>query len=495
MNKLYEFYLKYKTEFNTAFVAVFALLSAIFGWQANQTAIETRAMIEAVRFTPTAAQSRQTPTSDTKPTNTPVPGVTLTPTKPAPTSTPLPGATNTPVILPTVTPTSTQIVGGGLPLCAEHDPNVWHALISADGSCHYDHEHKHDPNEGCAVEKFGKAGEWFNGSEISYFWQTNLENAHKHYAYGYVVRCNLPDTHNDGSDDGNPNYIKTVRVQYHLDPMPFLVNGVWGGGYIGTQHSYSVEVEVCRKSDDQCGIGRWGGWLNNGDLELRDADHPSGNAITQCAPLPDMEPENCPHGPGGSRIAFDNLDFNFPLSVPIPAEELPRGNVEFWYGEPSLTFEGTAELVHPMIMAMTSNDFMVDHELDTLMTPDQAVFCPKMDCHLNGSTISLHELSFNVSAKSFDGDGDGFANANLLVDQYLRSNSECTAPEEVTADGLMCIPFVLEHMPIGFVEYGDNEELTISAAGTQDFDLSPAVLGTGDEWWITWAIGMLEEHH
>jgi len=426
------------------------------------------------------------PSSTLAPTLTLLPSATplvATPTRGGPTSTPGAATGTSPVITPTFPP-PTQV--GSLPLCADHDPNVWHGLISADGNCHYDHEHKHDPTEGCALEKFGQPGAWFGGNEIGYFWETPDENLHKHEAYGYVVRCDLPKVHNDGSDDGNPNYVSAARVEVHADPMPFLVPGnppIWAGGYIGTQHSYSLELQICRKADEQCGILRVGGWLNFGDMEVRTFVGGQEVSLTMCAPLPDMEVENCPHGPGGSRVHFDNP--GFPPNLP------PRANSFFWYGEPSMTFDETIEMVNPMVLALAMGDHMVDVELSDLFNPDQHMFCPAMDCAFNGSTISLHEISMNISAAKFDGDSDGFADGYFLVDQYFRGNSECMASGEVTSGGLMCIPFVLEQVPVGMFEYGDNEELMLNTMGERDFDLSPAFLGTGTEWWIAWPVKML----
>lgn len=433
------------------------------------------AVLLAVAIILTYLNSQPTPTTETLRAVEVRATSTLRPprltTTPAPTASPTAAPTLTPTGFP-VSPTPT--LTGSLPLCTDHNPDVWHGLIAADGSCHYDHEHKHDPMEACG-SLFGEPGAWFGGSSISYFWQTAEENLHKHEGYGWIVRCDIPADSNPA--DPNPNYIHNFRSQGHIDPMPFLMpGGTYAGGYLGRQHSFSAEAEVCRKSDDQCGVIRWGGWLNFGDLELR-----SGNTvITQCVPLADVS-SACPHGPGGSKIHFD---------IPGFPGSLPRAATFFWYGEQSTSAEESVEVLNPTVIAFAMGDAMVDVQLATLYTPDQVMFCPEMDCIFNGSTLSQHELTFNVRASLFDPDGDGFASGLWFVDQYGRANTECMSIGQGLGNGLFCIPLLMDHVPVGPVEHGDPENLGLGADGARDFDLSPA-----GEWWITWPLKMLGMEH
>lgn len=433
----------------------------------TQVAAEMAAQHEADRLTPGVPTATTRPGRGTStPTILPVPTGTLAATLTSIPSTLTPGVS-----------TETPVVVVGLPLCEDHDPNEWHGLIRADGKCHYDHEHKHDPGEGCALATFGEPGAWFGGKPIGYYWETKDENFHKHEAYSYVVRCNIPADSNPL--DENAQYTRSMRVQVHFDQMPFFVPGLgFAGGYLGRQHSFSVEAETCRKDGSGCGIIRWGGWLNFGDKELRSGE----TVITQCVPLIDLSAD-CPHGPGGSTIVFDNP--NFPPNIPA------RGASTFWYGEQSKSDQETIEVLNPIVIAIAGGDQITDVQLSTLLHPDQAMFCPAMNCYLNGSTISLHELTFNVKANLFDPDGDGWATGYWLVDQYGRFNQECMAAGQVTGEGLMCIPLVMEHVPVGGYKYGDPENMGIGVTGTQDFDVSPAALGTGNEWWITWPVKML----
>ena len=373
-----------------------------------------------------------------------------------------------PTVVPETLPASTLGISSSdnsLPLCANHDLNEWHGLISTDGNCHYDHEHKHDPMEGCAKSTFGEPGAWFAGKSISYPWQTPDENQYKHEAYGWLVRCDIPALADQTA------WIHAARVQVHADMMPFFMpDGNWMGGYLGRQHSYSVEAEVC--SATGCGLIRFGGWGNFGDLEIRQGNE----VLTQCAPLSEVSAD-CPHGPDGRRIHFDGM--NFPPKVPNRAPF-------FWYSSPLPTVpNGEVEILNPVIVAVATRDSMVDVQLSTLYTPDQAIFCPAFDCPLNGSTLSLHVLQFEIS-KKFDRDGDNFADFRGYTDRYGMIAAPCTAP------ALDCVPLILEHVPLGRYQYRDDTNMGIGAAGTRDFDLSPAFLGTGKVWWITWPLRMLE---
>jgi hypothetical protein len=303
------------------------------------------------------------------------------------------------------------------------------------------------------VAIFGPAGEWLGGSSISYPWETDEENHHKHEAYGWVTRVDIPS-------HGRAVWISAFRVQGHVDATPFrLPDGTWSGGYLGRFHSYSVEAQVCN-AGGECGVVRFAGWLNYGNLEI--------DGVTDCAPLPDLHPL-CPNGPGGRRIHFDSPQF--PGNIPGKA-------TFFWYGEPS-TYEGSVEALSPVIVAFAMSDTWNEVSLATLFDPLAATFCPAGDCHLNGSTIQQHVLKFNIRA-AFDQDGDGLADFNGYTDRYGRLVEGCTAV------GLDCVPLILEGIPVGTVEHRDDRDLGLGPDGAMDFDTSPAALGTGSEWWITW---------
>lgn len=478
----------WKRHRQTIAIGIVAALSIYSLWMSSRApTVGEVAEIAAARVTATQSAGRSTPTP--KPSGTPV----------------LPTATKTtvPAVTLTVGPPTPTVTGSGeiddtLPLCEDHDPYKWHGLVEFDGGgkavCHYDHEHKHNPMEGCAGELFGEPGAWYGmpGQSISYPWQTILETEHKHEAYGWVVRCDVPP---DELPD-KANFVKAFRAEVHVDPMCFLMPaGNWAGCHIGSQHSFMIEVQICKKSDpNDCGIFQFGGWINVGDLNLRDEN---GENITFCAPLPDVSPLCDPAGQtgggdGGSRIYVD--------AAGPPFNPNARAHSFFWYGEMSTSDVQSIEVINPTVFAVAMGDSMHEVSLDNLLFEDpiKSVFCPDMQCPFNGSTISMHEISLFVPAK-LDPNGDGYVDGVFWVDQYGRLTPECMELTSVINPGdLACIPWKFSHVPLGAVKFGDPENLGIGVMGSQDFDLSPAFTGTGSQWWITWPLkmldGLMEDH-
>lgn len=136
------------------------------------------------------------------------------------------------------------------PACAFHDKHVYHALWDGALGCHYNHLHGDNPHE--VDDIFGtQYYEWADG-EISYPWQTAHEGMHKHEAYKWLVRRDLPCV-----EDLDSDCVKAFRSQIHADL--FNVSSVF--------HSFYVEALLCpRANQNDCGILRFGGWQNSGPL-------------------------------------------------------------------------------------------------------------------------------------------------------------------------------------------------------------------------------------
>ncbi len=188
--------------------------------------------------------------------------------------------------------------------CPNHNPVVWHAIYDPVRKCHYDHEHKDDPNRsyfdnpantgrngtnrgvGDVLSVFGPVWAWLpekdkaglpESQTLSYPWQTwsgvdigsqpvkgKMENDMKHNGYGWLVRT--PDDF--GSNSGNcvplyntKNCITHFREQYHaVQGMP---------GALTHTHSFSLEARICvgggdGKDNSKCGIYRGGGHVGFG---------------------------------------------------------------------------------------------------------------------------------------------------------------------------------------------------------------------------------------
>lgn len=344
---------------------------------------------------------------------------------------------------PTVPPSPTVPVSD-VPACPEelHNPDEWHPLIDPVNDCHYDHEHKHNPND--VADIFGPAGAWFGGTSLSYPWETNHENMLKHEAYGWVVRRDIPS-------GGRAVWIKDFRWQVHATSAPFTnADGSLHGGYLARFHSYSLEAQVCNSAGD-CGIVRTGGWIDFGHLEIV--------GINDCVYLPsDPSQEETCANLGRRRIHYF-----------WEGSEIPRKSTFFWYGRAG-AMDGGLPALHPVQVAAATNDGSVNLIPDDLYTLH--FFCPNWDCELNNSTLQAHVVGFATPSR-LDPDRDGLADYTGYTDRYGVLVDGCTAP------GLDCVPLVLQHAPIGRVQHRDDRDLGISPDLLQDFDTSPP-----GEWWI-----------
>jgi hypothetical protein len=361
------------------------------------------------------------------------PTATLIPTHPPPmsatpeTPTPTPTATLTP--LASVTPSERQAPYAGAPLCPDslHESTRFHTLWNAAAGCHYDHEHKHDPKE--VDDIFGSVGAWFGGSEISYPWETPNENHHKHEAYGWLVRRDIPA-------HGENLWIKDFRLQFHAMSGPTDT--------VTRYHSFSLEARICRQ-DGQCGIVRRGGWIDFGKLDV------TGYGTV---PLPGQDDPAVLADDGRRRIHyFDN-------------PEIPEF---FWYGR-NMPPDSAPESPDLSIALASGDTFSrVDPDNPGAMN----FFCPDFHCDKNGSTIQAHVVQVVTISHLHDPDGDGFVDIDSYVDRYGDYASGC---QEVSLD---CTPILFEHVPLGDVQHRDDEDLRFGPKGAKDFDLSPP-----GEWWI-----------
>lgn len=346
---------------------------------------------------------------------------------------------------PTQTPTATPTIQpSGIPACPEelHNPNEWHPLLDPVYGCHYDHEHKHNPND--VADIFGPPGAWFGGTSISYPWETSQENMHKHEAYSWIVRRDIPT-------NGKSQWIKDFRWQVHATSAPFtMADGTMHGGYLGRFHSYSLEAQVC-DGFGTCGIVRTGGWFDFGHLEI--------SGINDCVFLPsDPSQEETCANLGRRRIHYF-----------YQGAGMPNGSSFFWYGRAG-ALNGPLPILHPVQVAVATGDGSVNVIPTDLYNLN--FFCPAWDCQFNNSTIQAHSLAFSIPVK-LDPDKDGRAYYSGFTDRYGVEVTGCTVAS------LDCVPFSIEGAPTGRFQHRDDRDLGLSPAGMQDFDTSP--LG---EWWI-----------
>jgi hypothetical protein len=334
---------------------------------------------------------------------TPAPIPTATSIPPTPTSVP-PTATKVP---PTATASSTVTTIGGIPVCTDHDPTKWHALVkrNADGSiaCTYGHEHKDDPRVLDPV--FGP----LQYGEISYPWMTHShagsENDVKHRVYAWhavqVPQCR-PSFAPYGFD--------ALRLQVHQD-------GVTGAAV--RYHSYWLQARACDPNDPTYhGTITIGGHMDYGFLFV---DCPGGSLThvplaTDPSGTPDLGGSRRLHG-GPSCTRYDAT----------------------WYG----TLTGGGALPIPVGVGLRSEDWGA---LDT-SDPTRVLF---YGSEQNGSwqePAHLVHIHLGSWLDALDGVVDGYVTYSGYTDRHGNVVKGCTVA------GTDCVPLRIERMKVGHHQF------------------------------------------
>jgi hypothetical protein len=383
------------------------------------------------------------------------------------------GSTGTP--MPTtafggMTPVPTIAAVSSMPACADHPTTSWHGLVDNARGCHYDHTHNWDPAS--VADVLGAAGTIWGGQTVSYPWETNLENHHKHTGYKYATNKNL------GCEQGGAwwygrNCVDAFRIEYHsagvLD-IPVRM------------HSYYVEARVCTPDMQKCGIVRTGGWA---DFGIMKGPYPGSHIpVPQDPPnLTDEQKKIEPYRAVNPLIDDDgtnNLNLFRSVAVGKVLSDPNKFNLVYWSTDlPPRNQYGYNK--------RTSFKFWVYDDpavIDRNNSTIPLVICPNYDCLYNNSQHVVYEVSVNVP-ESLDPDGDGRVTYSGFTDRQGNIASSCTAAS------LDCVPLRIEDAPTGTGVWGSNADgvngsgigLDIKqpdgSKGPKEFDVSP-----GNEWWI-----------
>ncbi len=412
------------------------------------------------------------------------PPVGTPPSSPAPTGTP--------------TPTGTPPAGGrpgggtggiqpyaGAPECDEslHNATQWHGLWNYDVGCHYDHEHKMNPND--LNDIFGtQMFEWAGGQTISYPWQTYAgagvnfesylpgtctENTCKHEGYKWLYfRDRTSPEQISGALLLGAHAITDARVQYHA------IGGELGA--LTRTHSVSVEVKSCYHgivSDETCGIYKGAGWLDMGRL-----NYPA-RGVYQ--PLPGDPPEFANtgaelapyriHATGKNSLDSWQSEGNVYNYLPTDPNGLFRLRVG--YGVHFLQGESVGETNPLNADAATSETHF--------WCLDKAT--GKYTCTNNNSAAALFRTWVSIP-QSLDGsiyDEDGTRNGYFTFHGYTNRYGDIV--DNCASVGLDCVPVVAENFPIGGCQNQDGICKSAYRGSTEqdgwDADISPE-----GEWWI-----------
>lgn len=412
------------------------------------------------------AEPTITPTATVTPTATstitPTATSTVTPTFTA-TVTPTRTSTPTPTFTPTITPTATMTATptpttqanipayAGAPLCAQHDPSVWHSLWNSQLGCHYDHEHGANPNamasyliSGTAIT-YGNI-EAYTGVQLGYLWQTTGENTYKHTGYHILSAVNLPcEQQNYLYMPANQRKcVRSFRIVAHVD------HATREG--IGRFHSFSAEVEGCNRNYTVCGIIRTGGINDTGDAHApykTTCVEPLGSNRPPCPPADVWEYQK--HNPPYwaftlTADAQRNLSNGY-LCRNVSCRNLPS-NLMVWENlsadrTPSIgNREGSANLLLHMNLRTYNAAAAYD--------PTDRTFkfvCPTGNCMATGDAIYPYAVAFEVP--SWAANAQGIVNYTGYTDRAGRIDrtGRCTAV------AVECVPLEIKNLQPGLYIY------------------------------------------
>ena len=422
--------------------------------------------------TPTVTGTvKATATGTPTPTRTPQPTGTSTPT-----STPTPTGTSTATASATPTATATPTPGGttidGVNVCPDADQTVWHPLVlrNSDGSinCTYGYELNDNPH--LLDQTLGQMGAWWNGGhehDISYPWETMLENETKHTAYKVMVRGTDAQPLQPWYTIGAQNYIKALRGEYHLDGAKGFV--------MSEYHSFEFEAEIC-SPDGNCGIARFGGVQ---DLGERILTHDDGSFSCVFAD-PNIPPDQGVCGGGGME--------NVRTMAGGPNDSRTD---ETWYGSNNKhhvasSLLGRIELDFGVILPAW-NPIHLSNPMDAMSSNPKVRgdYGPHYCCmplinanvddwrHGTRVEISALGLGINLPAKN------GRVTTSGYTDRYGNVVLGCTTL------GPDCVPFQMINVPDGLEGFRDLEYSTATGTPSQvhDYDVKNPATGNSLAIW------------
>lgn len=348
-------------------------------------------------------------------------------------------ATSFPVRLSTRSPVPAGRPLAGQPCPADyHDASKWHALIDQVTGCHFNHEHKDNPHD--LNDVFGPVEKHLRGYSVGLPWQTGStgteENRHKHESYGWFVLRNLPPGQSRSQNGARNNtnnvaFIRNIRVQVHGD--------LHAGGAASRFHSVWVEAQVCyRAARNDCGIVRFGGHLDYGELRVDGV----------WVPLP-----NDPRAYAG-------------LTAPAPEREVDNFIAKRSHSATSHTVRWIGRFNNtsgPITYGGIAHETKDSWQPINPSQPDEVrLTCPDYQCEYNNSTARLD--FFIIRPRHEPQAGPDFRiNFRGYTDRHLNVVEDCWAP------GPDCVPLVFENFP-------NLREISLRKGGPgslREYDTSP----------------------
>jgi hypothetical protein len=432
---------------------------------------------------PTATNTVVPPTAtNLPPTATNTVAATSTATHAA-TSTLAATATGTATIAATATATVTVTGMTAWPLCPTENPLTWNGLVDLVRQCHYDHEQGDNPHLADAV--FGPPAAAWGGQEISYPWETSVKEAvDKLGGYKYAVRLNLVCDPNADYNTIHPvNCITDFRIEYHV--VSHMMDA------LARYHSFYAEIRVCQyPAFTQCGIMRYGGWADFGELLV---PYISFRVVRPAATI-DF----------GMGSKFGGGGVELIESYPADAPDLNLQSIfenSHYVAQSQKTAQSLAAslTVIPDTFSSPAHDAWSTSNLDmSPFGPEQQPYmhnpylrfnvgvmdswnlvdqlnptaiswiCRDGSCPYNGSLHGLFGVFATVQQK-FDPNNTGFADYNGFTN---RNGNEVPACAPLGVD---CVPFSLTHMPVGFAVHHQDMLCNCGPVDFHEYDICESV--------------------
>lgn len=363
--------------------------------------------------------------------------------------------TLTPTITPTVTSSPTSPITAtayiGAPLCATHDPSVWHSLWNAQEGCHYDHEHGVNPNAmaGYVISgtniTYGKI-EDYTGVQLGYVWQTTGENVLKHTGYHVQSALDLPCEQQNYLylAESQRNCIRSFRIIAHVD------HAVREG--LGRFHSMSAEVEGCTRDYKTCGIIRTGGLNDTGDAHAPYKEtcvEPLGSNRPPCPPANVWETQR--HNPPyWAFTMYDKADGLYRNGYLCRLVRCQNQSSTFMVWEnlsadrtPSI---GNREGMANQLLHMNLRTYNAAAAYD----PTDRTFkfvCPDGSCMATGDAVYVYAVAFEVP--EWAADANGIVNYVGYTDRAGRIDRD----KRCVKVDVECVPLEIKNLKPGLYVY------------------------------------------
>jgi hypothetical protein len=304
-------------------------------------------------------------------------------------------------------------------------------------------------------------GAWWNGGkeqDLSYPWETMLENETKHTNYKIIVRGTDAQPLKPWYTIGGQNYIKAFRGEYHLDgPKGFVMS---------EYHSFEFEAQIC-SPDGNCGIARFGGVQ---DLGERILTHDDGSFSCLAAD---------PNIPSNQGICGTESPKTLDAVRSMAGGPADSRTDETWYSSSNTHHSkggAAVDLDFGVILGNVWSPIHLNSPMDAMSTDpavrgdyqphySQMPLIPQnVDNWHHGTSVEVSALNMAISWLP---QTNGRVTASGFTDRFGNVVQGCATM------GPDCVPFQLINVPVGLEGFRDAEysQATGSPSQVKNYDV------------------------